>query len=205
MSHCNPSGCNATQKGLISASFPPTVLTVSGSRVRTTKSNLSRMHPAPRRRNRYAIWDYYNLQKGKVNLFLLVSPTRLQAAVSSIPGKDVFSYLFDKSEFVGMCDLCAVPNSRSPTLERKRRGRVSRPEIHHIRTRSHQFRKRLRIRRKNAQCGTGYRRDGEPVPYGVEGRMWISTGPCTHSPTNSDLQVCSVPYYHITGSLLTVL
>ena len=36
-------------KHLICASFPPTVLTVSGSRVRTTQSNLSRMHPAPRR------------------------------------------------------------------------------------------------------------------------------------------------------------
>ena len=33
----------------IYASFPTTVLTVSGSRVRTTESTLSRMHPAPRR------------------------------------------------------------------------------------------------------------------------------------------------------------
>ena len=32
------------------ASFPPTVLTVSGSRVRAAQPNLSRIHPAPRRR-----------------------------------------------------------------------------------------------------------------------------------------------------------
>ena len=49
ISHCKPSGCNAIPRHLICASFPPTVLTVSGSRVVTTKSNLSRMHPAPRR------------------------------------------------------------------------------------------------------------------------------------------------------------
>ena len=37
------------KKNPIYASFPTTVLTVSGSRVRATNPTLSRMHPAPRR------------------------------------------------------------------------------------------------------------------------------------------------------------
>ena len=41
------------------ASFPPTVLAVSGSRVKATKPNLSRMHPAPRRLICFAICPYY--------------------------------------------------------------------------------------------------------------------------------------------------
>ena len=47
-----PGAMRPHEKAPISASFPPTVLAVSGSRVRTTKSTLSRMHPAPRRRIR---------------------------------------------------------------------------------------------------------------------------------------------------------
>ena len=46
-----------TLRYLICASFPPTVLAVSGSRVKATKPNLSRMRPAPRRLSCYAI-DY---------------------------------------------------------------------------------------------------------------------------------------------------
>ena len=50
MPHCKPSRCNATSKrSPIYASFPPTVLTVSGSRVKALQPNLSRMRPAPRR------------------------------------------------------------------------------------------------------------------------------------------------------------
>ena len=45
----NHLGAMRIQRYRYRASFPTTVLTVSGSRVRATKPNLSRLHPAPRR------------------------------------------------------------------------------------------------------------------------------------------------------------
>ena len=52
------SGCSAIPQ-LVFRSFPPTVLAVSGSRVRASRLTLSRMRPAPRRRICLALTTLY--------------------------------------------------------------------------------------------------------------------------------------------------
>ena len=72
-SHCNPSRCNAIQEVYLWASFPPTVLTVSGSRVKARKPPLSRSHPAPRRR-------YYNVL---TSLYIIVEKCQSKLSFST--------------------------------------------------------------------------------------------------------------------------